>query len=150
VLHSTYTHRNQVDSRLLVVGSQIAILTPDPSFAYNLCYKCPNGSCEAILDIYTPRPFQRYKEHLNERCFDPCNRVLRFWELGGLPSPIFGSVSGDLTLPSKWGCDTNSCLDSILSLKVKIRKGQGVGARSLIHNISREKGRVGVPGWGLG
>jgi len=33
---------------------------------------------------------------------------------------------------------------------VKIRKGQGVGARSLIHNISREKGRVGVPGWGLG
>jgi len=23
----------------------------------------------------------------------------------GLPSPIFGSVSGDLTTPSKWGCD---------------------------------------------
>jgi len=23
----------------------------------------------------------------------------------GLPSPNFGSVSGDLTLPSKWGCD---------------------------------------------
>jgi hypothetical protein len=24
---------------------------------------------------------------------------------GGLPSPIFESVSGDLTPPSKWGCD---------------------------------------------
>ncbi len=28
-----------------------------------------------------------------------------FGSLGGLPSPIFGSVSGDLTPPSKWGCD---------------------------------------------
>ncbi len=25
---------------------------------------------------------------------------------GRLTSPIFGSVSGDLTTPSKWGCDT--------------------------------------------
>jgi hypothetical protein len=32
-------------------------LTPDPSFAHNLCCGCPNGSCEAIFDIYTSRPF---------------------------------------------------------------------------------------------
>jgi hypothetical protein len=48
VLHSTYTHRDHVDSRLLVVRSQIANLIPGPSFNHNLCCKCPNGSCEAF------------------------------------------------------------------------------------------------------
>jgi hypothetical protein len=62
VLHSTCTHRDRVDSWLLVVGSQTASLTPGPSFDHNLCYRCPNGSCEAILDIYTSRPFQWYKK----------------------------------------------------------------------------------------
>ncbi len=80
VSHSTCTHRDQVDSWLLVVKSQIASLTPGPSFNHNLCYICPNGSCEAILDIYTLRPFQRCKEHINVRCFDTCNWVLSFWE----------------------------------------------------------------------
>ncbi len=78
--HSTCTHQGQVDSRLLVVGSQIASLTPGLSFDHNLCCKCPNGSCKAILGIYTSRPFQRYKEHLKARCFDPCNRTLNFQE----------------------------------------------------------------------
>ncbi len=80
VLHFTYTRRDRVDSRLLVVGSQIASLTPSPSFDHNLCCICPNGSCEAILDIYTSRPFQWYKERFNVRCFDPCNCVLSFQE----------------------------------------------------------------------
>ncbi len=57
VLHFTCTHWNQVDSRILVVGNQIASLTPGLSFDHNLCYKCPNGSCEAILNIYTSRTF---------------------------------------------------------------------------------------------
>jgi hypothetical protein len=74
VLHSTCTHRDRVDSWLLVVRSQIAI----PSFDHNLCYKCPNGSCKAIFDMYTSRPFQRYKEHFNARCFNPCNQTLSF------------------------------------------------------------------------
>jgi hypothetical protein len=56
--HSLSAHREEVDSRLLVVGSQTASLTPGPSFAHNLGCRCPNGSCEAILDIYTSRPFQ--------------------------------------------------------------------------------------------
>jgi len=71
VSHFTCTHRNRVDSQLLMVGSQTANLTPGPSFEHNLCCRCSNGSCESILDIYTSRPFQRYKECLNARCFDP-------------------------------------------------------------------------------
>ncbi len=80
VLHSTYTHRDRVDSWLLVVGSQTSNLTPNLSFDHNLCYKCPNGSCKAILDIFTSKPFQWYKKHLKARCFDPCTWALNFRE----------------------------------------------------------------------
>ncbi len=86
---STYTHQGRVDSRLLVVGSQTANLTPGPFFDHNLCCRCPNGSCEAILDIYTSRPFQWYKEHFKERCFDPYNRALSFWESRRTPKSHF-------------------------------------------------------------
>ncbi len=56
--HSFCRRHEEVDSRLLMVGSQTASLTPGPSFAHNLGCKYPNDSCEAILDIYTSRPFQ--------------------------------------------------------------------------------------------
>jgi len=55
--HSTCTKRHWGDFQLLVVRSQIVNLTLDPSFGHNLCFKCPNGSCEPILDIYIPRDF---------------------------------------------------------------------------------------------
>jgi hypothetical protein len=42
----TYTQGNRVDSRLLMFG---------PSFEHNLCFKCPNGLCELISDIYDSR-----------------------------------------------------------------------------------------------
>jgi hypothetical protein len=58
VSHSRFGLREEVDSRLLVVGSQIASLTPGPSFAHNLGDKCPNAQCEGIFDIYASRPFQ--------------------------------------------------------------------------------------------
>jgi hypothetical protein len=80
VSHSTCTHWGRVGSRLLVVGSRTASLTPDLFFDHNLCCRCPNSSCDAILGIYTSRPFQRYEEHLRARCFDPCNRALSFRE----------------------------------------------------------------------
>jgi hypothetical protein len=80
LLHSFCRRREEVVSWLLMVGSQTASLTPGPFFAHNLGCRCPNGSCEAILDIYTSRPFHWYKEHLNERCFDPYNRALNFRE----------------------------------------------------------------------
>jgi hypothetical protein len=89
VLHFTCTHRDRVDHRLLVVGSQIVSLTPGPSFDHNLCCRCPNGSCEVIFDIYTSRPFQKYKEHLNAKCFDPCNQALSFRKSQRTPSSHF-------------------------------------------------------------
>jgi hypothetical protein len=57
MLHSRSACREHVDSRLLVVESQTASLTPDPSFAHNLGCRCPNGQFEAIFDIYVSRPF---------------------------------------------------------------------------------------------
>jgi hypothetical protein len=59
--HATFTQVNRVDSRLLVIGNQTANLTPGLFFNHNLCLKCPNGSCEPILDIYGLISFQWYK-----------------------------------------------------------------------------------------
>ncbi len=56
--HAQIGRREEVDSRLLVVGSQTASLTPGPSFAHNLGCRCPNRQCEGIFDIYVSRPFQ--------------------------------------------------------------------------------------------
>jgi len=85
--HSQFGGREEVDSRLLVVGSQTANLTPGPSFAHNLGYKCPNGQYEAIFDIYASRPFQWHQEHLNARCFGPWCRTLNIRESRRTPSP---------------------------------------------------------------
>ncbi len=87
MLHSIFTQR--VDSRIFVVRSQTASLTLGPSFDHNLCCRCPNGSYEAILNIYTSRPFQRYKKHLKARCFDFYNRALKLWESQRTPSSHF-------------------------------------------------------------
>ncbi len=87
--HSRIWHREEVDSRLLVVGSQIASLTPDLSFAHNLGCKCPNDQWEVILDIYVSRPFQWHQEHPNARCFSPCYRALNIRESRRTSNPNF-------------------------------------------------------------
>jgi hypothetical protein len=127
VFHSTCTHRGRVDSRLLVVGSQIASLTPGPSFIHNLCCKCPNDSCEATFDIYASRSFQRYKEHLKERFFDPCNRALSFWESRRTPTSPFRECECHPHIPSKWGCDKTS-----LCHLIPWRQIGAIGTRSII------------------
>jgi hypothetical protein len=71
VLHTTCTHGGRVDSWHFVVGNQTASLIPDLSFCHNLCCKCPNGSCEPILDIYTLIIFQWYKRTLQYEVFWP-------------------------------------------------------------------------------
>jgi hypothetical protein len=106
VSHSTCTHRGRVDSRLLMVGSQIANLTPSPSFAHNLCCKCLNASCKAIFDIYASRHFQQYKDHFKTSCFDPWNWVLSFrksWRTPQVPiSGVWVSSSHSFKVGS-WG-----------------------------------------------
>jgi len=94
VLHSLFGGREEVDSRLLVVGSQTASLTPGPSFAHNLGERCPNGQYEAIFDIYASRPFQWHQEHINARCFEPCYRALNIRESRRTPTPHFFQVLG--------------------------------------------------------
>jgi hypothetical protein len=123
--HSCCRRREEVDSRLLVVGSQTANLTPAPSFAHNLVYIRPNDSCKAILDIYTSRPFQWHKEQSNARIFDPWNWALNFRESWETPTSHFQECGlHPHTLIPKWGCDT---------LDIKI----SYGARILEN----------VPGW---
>ncbi len=94
VSHSQFGLREEVDSRLLVVGSQIASLTPGPSFAHNLGDRCPNAQCEAIFDIYASRPFQWHQEHLNARCFGPCCRALNIRESRRTSNPELFQVLG--------------------------------------------------------
>jgi len=88
VSHSQFGRREEVYSRLLVVGSQIANLTPGSSFAHNLGFRCPNGQCEAIFDIYVSRPFQWHQERLNARCFRPCCRALNIRESQRAPDTL--------------------------------------------------------------
>jgi hypothetical protein len=133
--HSFCKRREKVDSRLLVVKSQIAHLTLDPSFAHNLGCRCPNGSCEAILDIYTSRPFHWYKEHFNARCFNPCNQVLNFQESRRTPSPpTHSQLLEGLKCESKW----------------KAAEERGVGTRSLVHHTLKGRGACWSSGVGLG
>jgi len=94
MLHFSRRRREEVDYRLLVVGSQTASLTPGPSFAHNLGCRCPNGQCEVIFDIYVSRPFQWHQEHLNARCFGPCCRALNIRESRRTPNPQLFQVLG--------------------------------------------------------
>jgi len=112
---------NRVDSRLLVVGSQTANLISNISFGHNLCFRCPNGWCEPILDIYVLRAFQWYKEIFNPLIFDPYNRLLKSEESTEAPTPKVETPLGAwgfipshfLTLPG--ACDVIPKLPSWLA-----------------------------------
>jgi len=92
--HTQIGRREEVDSRLLVVGSQTASLTPGPSFAHNLGCKCSNCQCEGIFDIYVSRPFQWHQEHPNARCLAPCCRALNIRESRKTPNLQLFQVLG--------------------------------------------------------
>jgi hypothetical protein len=92
--HAQIGRREEVDSRLLVVGSQTGSLTPGPSFAHNLGCRCPNCQCDGIFDIYVSRPFQWHQERLNVRCFAPCCRALNIQESWKTPNLQLFQVLG--------------------------------------------------------
>jgi hypothetical protein len=98
--HATFMQGNRVDSRLLVIGKQIADLTPGLSLGHNLCFKCPNGSCEPILNIYVSIVFQWYKELFNWLGFDPCYHSLKIWESTGTPNSQSGGSLGSVRVHS--------------------------------------------------
>jgi len=85
--HATYTQGNQVDSKLLVVNSQIANLTPGLSFGHELCFRCPNGSCEPILNIYVSIAFSCYKNSSIEWVLTPAFTLWKFGSPFGLQLP---------------------------------------------------------------
>jgi hypothetical protein len=92
--HTQIEGREEVDSRLLMVGSQIASLTPGPSFAHNLGGKSPNCQCKGIFDIYVSRHFQWHQEHPNARCFGPCCQALNIRESRRTPNLQLFQVLG--------------------------------------------------------
>ncbi len=114
VSHSICTHRDRVDSWLFVVGKQIVSLTSGPSFAHNLCYRCPNDSCEAIFDIYTSRPFQKYKNYLKARCFAFWCRVLKLREFWRIPNSHFWKCEFHLHTCLKVGLRHNNSIHKVL------------------------------------
>jgi hypothetical protein len=87
--HTQIRFWEEVNSRLLMVGSQTVSLAPAPSFAHNLGCICPNDQCEAIFDIYVSRTFQWHQEHPNARCFGPFCRALNIRESQRTPNPNF-------------------------------------------------------------
>jgi hypothetical protein len=78
--HAACTLGNRVNSRLLMVKSQIGNLIPGLSFDHNLCFRCPNGQCKPISDIYISIAFQWYKKLFKMMGFDPYNHALKIWE----------------------------------------------------------------------
>jgi len=121
-----------------MVRSQIGNLTPGPSFGYNLCFKCPNGSCEPILEIYVLRAFQKYKELFDTINFGPYNCLLKIWKSTGTPTPKVGAHLGVWgfipshfpTLPGVWNVTFGfhswptplPALALITSLRLKLRQ----------------------------
>jgi hypothetical protein len=108
--HVTFTQGNWGDSWILVVGNQIGHLTLDLSFGHNLCFRCPNESCEPILDIHIAKAFQWYNELFNPLGFDSWNCSMKIRKSTGTLIPKMGALLGvwgfipshSLTLSRAW------------------------------------------------
>jgi len=150
----TYTQGNWGEPQLLMVKRQIGNLAPCLCFGHNLCLKCPNWSCEPILNIYVPRDFQWCKELFNLINFDPYNRFLKIWESIGFNSQNESSLGNvrvhSLTFsytPGSMRCDSwASFLARIVASPCLGRKPKArvaTNKRWVIHNLNQQK--VGNP-----
>ncbi len=113
--HTQIGRREEVDSRLLVVGSQTTNLTPGPSFAHNLGCRCPNCQCEGIFDIYVSRPFQWHQEHPIARCFSP---LLSSSKHSGVPEDSQSQLFQVLGFTPTLGQSRGATLVIIFSLSI--------------------------------
>ncbi len=83
-------------------------------FYHNLCFRCPNGPCKPILDIYASGAFQWYKEFFEPMGFDPCNYALMIgesiWDSNSQHGSSFRSVRvHSLTLFALPGAHEMTC-----------------------------------------
>jgi hypothetical protein len=99
VSHSTCAHRDWVDTRLLVVGSQTGSLTPGPFFDHNLCCKCPNGSCEEFRTSTLQDLFNDIKHTSMRGVLTPAIKLWVFGSPGGLQVPLLGVWISSSHLP---------------------------------------------------
>jgi hypothetical protein len=76
------------------IGNITPNIIPNPFFGHNLCFKCPNGSNNPILDIYILKDFQWCKELFNPMFFDLWNCLLKIWKSIKTPTPKVGAHLG--------------------------------------------------------
>ncbi len=143
-----------------MVGSQIVNLTCNLSFGHNLCFRCPNGSCKPILDIYILIAFQSYKELFNPLSFDPCNRFLNIQKSSGIPTPnvrvplgVWGSIPshslallGACTLTPRlpsWPA-TLQALALVMSPRLRLRHSLNGDKLWAMHNVPTSKVQIVV------
>jgi hypothetical protein len=105
--HVTCTQGNRVDSWLLMVGNQIANLTPILSFGHNLCFRCPNGWCEPFQTSTFQELSNDIRNALSHWVLTPAIVLWRFGSPSGLQFPkwnplgVWGFIpSHPLTLPA--------------------------------------------------
>jgi hypothetical protein len=118
------------------------VVTLDLSFGHNLCFKCSNGSCKLISDIYISRIFHWYKERLNQLSFDPCNRSLKIresiWDSNSQNESSLGNVKvHSLTLfctPGSMRCDSRAFL--LARTFASLCLGRKPKVRVVIHTFS--------------
>ncbi len=73
-----------------MLETQIVNLTFNLSFDHNLCFRCPNGQCKPILNVYVSIDFQWCKGIFKSMGFDSCNCTLKIRESIGTPTPMLG------------------------------------------------------------